>query len=733
MAATADNSAHASPKRPVTPPIPVQQADELLLVFLERLQQYSETTAAELRKWEEEEGARQQEIQRQLAEAGAARQQAAAEAAAAARLQQQQVEASQNQARYQATMDLARDEATYARLLRRQHFQETKEQEEPTEEERDKEGTAVLMENLLYTCNWQQRELLAMRQVFIRHETAFKALDKKILTLQVEISTLHAANSQQQTLNSQQQKLNDQLQTDVSMGLAQLSAAASTGSAAVDCSPASAAQAKQLEERINHLVASLGDISKFAGASTVSNQLQTLSDRVDQRPVAAAKEWKMPNFKIEKFDDYHKTDPLQWWMAFNAEADVHHTPAHRQLDALYLQLIGGAQAFMTHMPVTMECTIANLHMKITWEEFETKWKTRFMDCDEAVASNPKFSKARLRRAQCYMQLDRWEEAINDCEILKKEMPGDEEVSKCLFNAQLAMKKHRGEDTSGIHYEGDGIVTIRSSEKYKEMMRSSGTSRFRADPPRAVDGAWASGASWGSAADASSSSFDVDLASDSSSTDIPVMAMPPGSSPDGTSPDGFDLVGVAWIEGDDARWQVADELGQKEAGDHHVRCCKWIVLRSPRKARITITSLHRAPSPVAKQLRKPEEIGTETRMCDFAKLQRRARLKKLWRKSRFDGETHGEDRGEVVPDEGGEARSSSGLEQEDEGEIGSSEEGSLVQSVRVVYSCSIQLSLPDWSQDTGRETLGRGREEQSAGDTREEWDAENSSWPLLVSS
>ncbi|GBG85009.1 hypothetical protein CBR_g39473 [Chara braunii] len=311
--------------------------------------------------------------QRQLTEAEAARQQAAAEAAAAARLQQQQVEASQNQVRYQATMELANEETTYRRILRQQHFRANEEQvlEEPTEEERDKEGIAVLMENLLYTCNWQQRELLAMRQVFIRHETTFKALATKIATMQAEISTLHTANSQQQTLN-------DQLQTDVSMGLAQLSAAASTGSAVADCSPALAVQAKQLEERINHVVASLSDISKFARASTVSNQLQTLSDRVQQRPAVVAKEWKMPNFKIEKFDDYHKTDPLKWWMAFNAEADVHHTPPLRWLDALYLQLIGGAQAFMTHMAVTLECTIATLHTKIMWEELEKKWKTRFM-------------------------------------------------------------------------------------------------------------------------------------------------------------------------------------------------------------------------------------------------------------------------------------------------------------------------------------------------------------------
>ncbi|GBG79349.1 hypothetical protein CBR_g29499 [Chara braunii] len=162
------------------------------------------------------------------------------------------------------------------------------------------------------------------------------------------------------------------------MGLACLSVVESTGSAVSDCSPALAAQAKQLEERINHVAASLGDISKFVGLSTVSNQLQTLSDRVQQRTTAVVKEWKMSNFKIEKFDDYHKTDPLQWWMAFNVEADVHHVPPLRRLDALYLQLIGGAQTFMTHMAVTLECTITTLHTKISWEDFEKKWKTQFM-------------------------------------------------------------------------------------------------------------------------------------------------------------------------------------------------------------------------------------------------------------------------------------------------------------------------------------------------------------------
>ncbi|GBG65155.1 hypothetical protein CBR_g49951 [Chara braunii] len=321
MAATADANSQASIVRPVTPPMPVQQADETLQVFLDRLQLYSETTAAELRKWEQEEAARQQAIQRQLAEAKAARQQAAAEAAAATRLQQQQTEASQNQVRYQATTELANKEATYRRILRQQHFHANEEREEPTEEERSKEAIAVLMETVLYTCNWQQRELLAMRQIFIRYETTFRALEQKITALQ--------------TANSDQQAINDQLQTTVSTGFAPLSAVESTGSAVADCSPALAAQAKQLDERINHVVASLGDIRKFAGTSTVSNQLQTLSDR------------------RRTYITSHHCSGLTRSTSSSLEG-------------------------MTHMAVTLDCTIATLHTKISWEEFEKKWKTRFM-------------------------------------------------------------------------------------------------------------------------------------------------------------------------------------------------------------------------------------------------------------------------------------------------------------------------------------------------------------------
>ncbi|GBG59234.1 hypothetical protein CBR_g32251 [Chara braunii] len=267
----ADSNMPGSPKRPVPPPVPVQRADEDALAFLERLQQYTETTATELRTWEKEDAARREAIRLQQEAEQAARQKAAADSASAARLQQEQLEASQTQARYQAAMNLLNEEAAYGRVLRQQHFRAAEEQEVRTEDERNRETTAVLIENLLYTCNGQQRELLAMRPVLIRHEGIFKAMDQNITALQADTGMLQAADSQQQAIN-------DRLQDSVDAGMARLSAVESTGGAVSDGSPALAAQAKQLDERINHIVGSLGDISKFAGTSTVSRQLKTLSD-----------------------------------------------------------------------------------------------------------------------------------------------------------------------------------------------------------------------------------------------------------------------------------------------------------------------------------------------------------------------------------------------------------------------------------------------------------------------
>ncbi|KAJ7006790.1 hypothetical protein D5086_004571 [Populus alba] len=73
------------------------------------------------------------------------------------------------------------------------------------------------------------------------------------------------------------------------------------------------------------------------------------------------------------------------------------------------------------------------------------------DCTAALRVQPNYSKARLRRAHCNARLGRWEASIQDFEMLIRESPADEEVGRALFDAQVRLKKQRGEDTKDLKY------------------------------------------------------------------------------------------------------------------------------------------------------------------------------------------------------------------------------------------------------------------------------------------
>lgn len=96
------------------------------------------------------------------------------------------------------------------------------------------------------------------------------------------------------------------------------------------------------------------------------------------------------------------------------------------------------------------------------------------DCTTALVVQPSYSKARLRRADCNAKLERWEAAIQDYEILKRETPGDEEVARALFEAQLQMKKGRGEDVGDMKF-GSNLVPISSNERFRHFVTSPGMS------------------------------------------------------------------------------------------------------------------------------------------------------------------------------------------------------------------------------------------------------------------
>ncbi|OAY35857.1 inactive TPR repeat-containing thioredoxin TTL3 [Manihot esculenta] len=67
------------------------------------------------------------------------------------------------------------------------------------------------------------------------------------------------------------------------------------------------------------------------------------------------------------------------------------------------------------------------------------------DCNASLNLRPNYYKARLRRADCYVKLEKWEASMQDYEILHKEAPEDEEVSKGLLEAKAQVKKYKGEE------------------------------------------------------------------------------------------------------------------------------------------------------------------------------------------------------------------------------------------------------------------------------------------------
>ncbi|KAF3445797.1 hypothetical protein FNV43_RR10974 [Rhamnella rubrinervis] len=96
------------------------------------------------------------------------------------------------------------------------------------------------------------------------------------------------------------------------------------------------------------------------------------------------------------------------------------------------------------------------------------------DCTAALNGHPSYSKARLRRADCNGKLERWEASIQDYEVLIRETPGDEEVGRALFDAQVQLKRQRGEDIKDMKF-GSNLVVISSNERFRHIVTSPGMS------------------------------------------------------------------------------------------------------------------------------------------------------------------------------------------------------------------------------------------------------------------
>ncbi|GBG86858.1 hypothetical protein CBR_g42141 [Chara braunii] len=281
------------------------------------------------------------EEQRQLAAKAA---QLQAEEAATAEKLRLQAEADANaQARRKEAQDLLqRHEANSIERLKFWHFEPNG--DEATPEEQHKEFMAKLVTRLAYTCNHLQSELANLQRAERNHKTqhkdATRALDARVQDL-------------------------EQVPPRPDVGAS-----------------SSAPSSRQLEERVDHEVAMLGDISTFAAPTTISTQLHTLKTEVQQLQSTNTdgnpKLYKMPTFQLDKFDDYTQQDLVLWWDAFTTQLRILPVAKHACIGALFMNSKGGCQTWLTHLATSHGVDVPDLKDKITWEELTRLWKKRFI-------------------------------------------------------------------------------------------------------------------------------------------------------------------------------------------------------------------------------------------------------------------------------------------------------------------------------------------------------------------
>ncbi|GBG69718.1 hypothetical protein CBR_g4550 [Chara braunii] len=300
------------------------------------------------------------EEQRLLA-AEAARVQAE-EAAEAEHLRLQADADADAQARRKEAQDLLqRHEANSIDTLKYWHFEPNG--DEATPEEKHKEFLSKLVTRLLYACNYQRSELerqyqdptAQLRHMVQSHEYATPALNTRLLDLEQAVPG---------------------------------PAARASSSAPSSC---------QLEDRVDHIVAMLGDISTFAApTTTINSQLHTLKTEVQQLQTTNAngnpKMYKMPTFTLERFDDYTQQDPVLGWEAFTTQLRILPVDKHAYIGALFLNSKGGCQTWLPHLATSHGVDVPDLKDVITWEELTRLWKKRFIvDDAPALAINRLFT------------------------------------------------------------------------------------------------------------------------------------------------------------------------------------------------------------------------------------------------------------------------------------------------------------------------------------------------------
>ncbi|KAK7401779.1 hypothetical protein VNO78_13540 [Psophocarpus tetragonolobus] len=103
-----------------------------------------------------------------------------------------------------------------------------------------------------------------------------------------------------------------------------------------------------------------------------------------------------------------------------------------------------------------------------------QWERSIEDSNQALHIQPNYTKALLRRAASNSKIERWEEAVKDYEVLRRELPNDNEVAESLFHAQVALKKSRGEEVYNLKFGGE-VEEVSGLEQFRAAISLPGVS------------------------------------------------------------------------------------------------------------------------------------------------------------------------------------------------------------------------------------------------------------------
>ncbi|XP_044474028.1 TPR repeat-containing thioredoxin TTL1-like [Mangifera indica] len=102
------------------------------------------------------------------------------------------------------------------------------------------------------------------------------------------------------------------------------------------------------------------------------------------------------------------------------------------------------------------------------------WERSVEDCNQALRIQPNYTKALLRRAASNRKLERWADAVRDYEVLRRELPDDNNVAESLFHAQVALKKSRGEEVYNMKFGGE-VEEVSGLEQFRAAVSLPGVS------------------------------------------------------------------------------------------------------------------------------------------------------------------------------------------------------------------------------------------------------------------